>query len=403
MIKSKLKIALLASFITYSSNIFATQNYQAIEIGAHKLYRYDFNIKNSEFSLTRALDDGKLALEDVYSCVTRHGAKAGFNGGFFYEGHGKNGIPRLAFLNKYNIFAINSDQDSIYKTKDNKIKFGKIKIELFLTSEEKNKVKIDSINNPVETGTKIFTTNYWMSTLTNPGTTEIIVRRGFIHDINQNGNNRIPLTGFIISTTEDGAKELAKFENDHKMHHEILITSDSEKIDQNEIEWLISGSDFLIKDSKIPEKISSKKDESSFRDEPHGRTAICQLSEENFAVIVSDHNPALSAYDLSLKEMITPLKSEGLDREKALAMPTGKLLEMFNKTQKNKKHSIGMKLPEFAEYLKSIGCINAINMDGGGSSTLVVDNEIVNNPTGLQNKKVAGKNPREVGDIFLIK
>lgn len=43
--------------------------------------------------------------------------------------------------------------------------------------------------------------------------------------------------------------------------------------------------------------------------------------------------------------------------------------------------SIGMSCKELADYMKSIGCYNAVNLDGGGSSTMVVRNQIANSPS----------------------
>lgn len=44
--------------------------------------------------------------------------------------------------------------------------------------------------------------------------------------------------------------------------------------------------------------------------------------------------------------------------------------------------SVGMTLQEVAETMLDIGCIEALNLDGGGSSTIVVDGELVNLPAG---------------------
>lgn len=49
--------------------------------------------------------------------------------------------------------------------------------------------------------------------------------------------------------------------------------------------------------------------------------------------------------------------------------------------------SIGLTLSELAGFMKSIGCINAINLDGGGSTVMYVKGNVVNNP------KVAGGIP----------
>ncbi|MCM1339749.1 MAG: phosphodiester glycosidase family protein [Muribaculaceae bacterium] len=42
--------------------------------------------------------------------------------------------------------------------------------------------------------------------------------------------------------------------------------------------------------------------------------------------------------------------------------------------------SIGLTLAELAELMKSLGCTNAINLDGGGSTVMYVDGQIVNRP-----------------------
>jgi len=43
--------------------------------------------------------------------------------------------------------------------------------------------------------------------------------------------------------------------------------------------------------------------------------------------------------------------------------------------------SVGMTLSELAAYMKSIGCYQALNLDGGGSTALVVRNQVVNSPS----------------------
>ena len=45
------------------------------------------------------------------------------------------------------------------------------------------------------------------------------------------------------------------------------------------------------------------------------------------------------------------------------------------------KTSVGMSLPELADFLVGIGAYRAVNLDGGGSTTMVVRNKIVNSPS----------------------
>jgi len=52
-------------------------------------------------------------------------------------------------------------------------------------------------------------------------------------------------------------------------------------------------------------------------------------------------------------------------------------------------HSRGLTLPEMAQWLLDLGAVDAINLDGGGSTTLVVDNKIINSPSDGTERPVA--------------
>ena len=45
------------------------------------------------------------------------------------------------------------------------------------------------------------------------------------------------------------------------------------------------------------------------------------------------------------------------------------------------KWSVGASLREFAEIMHDLGAVQALNLDGGGSSTMVVEDEVVNRPS----------------------
>ena len=44
-------------------------------------------------------------------------------------------------------------------------------------------------------------------------------------------------------------------------------------------------------------------------------------------------------------------------------------------------HSIGMSLSELANFMLRLGCFQAINLDGGGSTTMLVGTRVVNRPS----------------------
>lgn len=69
------------------------------------------------------------------------------------------------------------------------------------------------------------------------------------------------------------------------------------------------------------------------------------------------------------------------------------------------ENSAGMSLPELTKLMKWLGCVSAINLDGGGSTTLWVssapENGVVNYPS--DNKKWDHQGTRKVANVILLK
>jgi exopolysaccharide biosynthesis protein len=59
------------------------------------------------------------------------------------------------------------------------------------------------------------------------------------------------------------------------------------------------------------------------------------------------------------------------------------------------RKSVGMTIPELAALMGELGCIEAINLDGGGSSTMVIKNKVINSPSDATGE-------RAVSDALLL-
>ena len=60
--------------------------------------------------------------------------------------------------------------------------------------------------------------------------------------------------------------------------------------------------------------------------------------------------------------------------------------------------SEGLSLYELAEFMESLDCVTAYNLDGGGSSAMYFNGSVVNNPT-TNGKKI---NERSISDIIYV-
>lgn len=65
----------------------------------------------------------------------------------------------------------------------------------------------------------------------------------------------------------------------------------------------------------------------------------------------------------------------------------------------------GMSLYALTDLMESLGCIEALNLDGGGSSTLIFDDTLKNSPYGDEDEDEGlGQNTtiRRVSDAIII-
>ena len=63
---------------------------------------------------------------------------------------------------------------------------------------------------------------------------------------------------------------------------------------------------------------------------------------------------------------------------------------------RQRDHSLGMTFVELQRLARRIGLRDALNLDGGGSTTMVVRNEVVNSPSDLTGA-------RAVSDVLLVR
>ena len=57
--------------------------------------------------------------------------------------------------------------------------------------------------------------------------------------------------------------------------------------------------------------------------------------------------------------------------------------------------SYGMTITSFARLFKQLGAVHALNLDGGGSSTMVVEGSVINSPSDMSGE-------REVASALLV-
>ena len=119
----------------------------------------------------------------------------------------------------------------------------------------------------------------------------------------------------------------------------------------SKIEDLTNGVPQLIKNGKIDITWEQEKASRSFAEMRHPRTAVAKLKGGKFLMITVDgRQPGVS---------------------------------------------VGMTLQELADYLFSLGATDAMNLDGGGSTTMFLDGKVVNTPSDKEGE-------RKVSDAIIV-
>ena len=187
--------------------------------------------------------------------------------------------------------------------------------------------KIDNINQPrmLSTNTIVYTPTWGEYTPPTPKYGKQLVIENNKISSYSNSINKIPQNGYVIIGPEEKL-DLIKDAKEIKLETKI-------NPNWNNVNHIISGGPYLIKNSEIYIDINEEKLTAISGRNP--RTAIGYTDDNHLILITAD------------------------GREGA---------------------SVGLTLRELATLMKELGCINAINLDGGSSTVMYVNGKVVNKP-----------------------
>lgn len=317
------------------------------------------DLTKARLRMVHAMDEA-VGLETTSSMAARYGALAAINSGYFrttgtYRGDSV-GIDVLdgKILSESNnnraavgLIEMNGTQQVIF----GHVKFaGRIVVGRGLNHE------INGLNRPrADNDLIIFTPQFHRTTLTDPTGLEIVVRKDRVVQIrDMNGSSVIPADGFVVSAS-GSAREWALKNLRVKTPLRLEMNLSPVEADQAD-QWkqatsIIGGGPQLIKDGRVDITKAAEKIAPAFVNDGHPRTAIAKLkSGQLLLVTVDGRQPG---------------------------------------------ESIGMSLTMLADLLLEFDAVEAINLDGGGSTAMVIKNKLVNKPS-----DATGERP--VSDAILI-
>jgi exopolysaccharide biosynthesis protein len=316
------------------------------------------DLSRAQIKAVRALDEG-VGLETVSSLAARHNATAAVNGGYFrlagpYRGDsiGIALVDHKLISEPYRERAEFALTDVRGKTE---IAFGHLKFagEVAIGGARHS---VDGVNRPLASDELIvFTPEFHRTTLTNPDGVEIVVRQNRIVNVfDFTGSSRIPIDGFVVSAvgkSRDWLKSHVRKGARVNFSWRLESTTIDEEPDWRVAHTIQGGGPQLIKNGKVAITDKEERMSPTFAAARHPRTAIAKLNSGKLLLVTIDgRQPGVST---------------------------------------------GMTLYMLADLLLELGATAAMNLDGGGSTTMVVQQKIVNKPSDQTGE-------RPVSDAILV-
>ena len=298
--------------------------------------------------------DAAIGLETTAALAERHGALAAINGGYFYMEGLLAGDSRGALRIDGRVLSEPDrgrasvgffDRDGVTRAV-----FGRLSLDGEIHLADGAAVPFDGINRRREPSEIIvFTPDFHRTTLTPPGGTEVIVRDGRITAVRKGaGSSVIPSTGVVLSIDAERTTEvLPRLHPGGQVSVETKLISllPDLKKEWRETDFIVSGGPLLLwKGNRLeePEKESISK---VFFLARHPRTAVGVRADGTLLFVTVDG--------------------------------------------RQPEESVGMSLPELTDLMLELRCVSAVNLDGGGSTTMVIEGRIVNRPSGTEARRNA--------------
>ena len=326
--------------------------------GPWSIHLLKIDPRKTQLQIVRAMDQA-VGVETVSSLAARHGAIAAINGGYFRTSGVFRGESTGTFLIAGKLVSEpHHDRASLGLLDDGngfELLMGRLKFAAQLSARNLN-YQVNGFNRPPAADELvIFTPEFHRTTLTTPGGIEVVTRRGKVISVNDHtGSNPIPQDGLVISATgraREWVLQNLRKGSSVKLSWKLIPLETDQQTKWSRASNIVGAGPQLISGGKVLTPKEHERFLPSFVNERHPRTAIARLgSGEILMLTVDGRQPRIS---------------------------------------------VGLSLPGLTQLLLEFGATDAINLDGGGSTTMVVRNKVMNSPSDQTGE-------RPVSDAILV-
>jgi hypothetical protein len=298
--------------------------------------------------------DAVLGVETTLETARRLGAAAAVNGGFYVVGGAFAGdATGLQIVDGELWSEPDRGRGALGFDRRDGVEdalFGRVGLAARLAVEGAAPIEVDGLNRARgDDEVIVYTPAFHRTTLTGGGGIEIAVDGGAVVDVRPAiGSARIPPGGFVVSFGPRAAAEAAALEAGSRVRLETAFRS---TLGDPGAAWAgaddaTSAGPLLVVGGEAVEEWSDESISRVFCEARHPRTAVGERADGTLLFVVVD----------------------GRQRETSVGMSCGELARLF----------------------LELGAVDAVNLDGGGSTTMVAGGRVVNSPSDPRGERANG-------------
>lgn len=332
--------------------------------------------------------------ETIDSIAERFSAPIAINGGFFEIGGNQDGLTSGTMIVDGKILGLKFVEQTCFIQDETGLS-----IQQFTPRVTFGNVHIQKMNKPAGKSDIVLYSDTWgKTTLTGFSKRKefAIDSSGKIISVFDHGNIEIPENGFVVSFPKTSSVV---------MDPSATLIFNPLIISKKNISMLM-GIPMLVENKSIKPAIMEGK--SNFFTSSLARSAIGLKPTGEIVLVVAEHSytkPLKDATFGEAKSIITDNKFKLMAKylkTDLKQLTLGELQEIIQEELSNKKASTGLSLPELAQLMLDLGCQSAMNLDGGGSSSLFLEDKIINQTIGDQDESMGQNIARPVSDAIVF-
>jgi exopolysaccharide biosynthesis protein len=380
----KIIISILITF--YSLVSLAEYEYKKIDENGHIIHIIIIDPDVYEASLVPAHNQ-VFGREKIGDIAKRENADIAINAGFFEIGDNQDGRPTGTLISNGQIYGLRTTKHGCFVKQGDKYSVEIVSPSLVI-SIGGNEHEVSKFNR-FACGTRFyyFNSNWGKSTLSSYNDRKEIAidENNKIIEIAEHGNIKIPSAGQAISFPKD-----ANIGN--------INVGDKVSFDWNPSYFTetngfaVMGIPPLVMGGRVLNGLSNK--------HRHARTAVGIREDGKLIIVVVEHSYKRNIADISLFDVRKIMEKKNISITNATLSD---LKTVLQDDLRENGMAVGLTTVELAEFMLKQNCVSAINLDGGGSTTLFINGEYINRSIGDVDEAAGQSVVRPVSDAIVFR